>query len=212
MDYGLLAVGENSNFKRGTQMLCKTGFEYCRFRFAPVLAAALAFTALTFTAAASARDSATQSSQKEVSQLFEQVNRVAVQLERDAATLESYTRVGVSWRAHADKLEEIKTHINTMGEDAKRLQELRPSAASRQQQAIDRVIPLMMEMASLTESSIAHLENSGQTRQTPEYVKYVKDKAEVSRELSRLLGDFVKYDQARAKLGELEKSLGTAGS
>jgi len=180
---------------------------------ATLLAVTFVVAGLMFTARAlCAQDATTQSSQKEVSQLLVQSQKAAVQLEHDAAVLETFTRSSLSWRSHASQLTAIKDHINAMGEDAKRLQEIRHTAAPWQQQAIDRIIPLMAEMASLTESAIEYLNANPNGLHTPEYTEYLKEKAELAAELSALISDFVKYDRAKAKLAELEKSLGAAGS
>ena len=152
---------------------------------------------------------AAQTSQKEVSQLLEQTKAAAAQLERDALVLESFTRGHLSWQSHAGQLTRIKENINSMGEDAKRLQDLRP-AAPWQQQAIDRIIPLTKEIASLTESAIGHLSADPNRLHTPEYAEYLKENAELATGLSALISDSVKYDRAKAKLAELEKSLGLA--
>ena len=153
---------------------------------------------------------AAQTSQKEVSQLLEQTKAAAAQLERDALVLESFTRGHLSWQSHAGQLTRIKENINSMGEDAKRLQDLRPAAAPWQQQAIDRIIPLTKEIASLTESAIGHLSADPNRLHTPEYAEYLRENAELATGLSALISDSVKYDRAKAKLVELEKSLGLA--
>jgi len=152
---------------------------------------------------------AAQTSQNEVSQLLEQTKAAAAQLERDALVLESFTRGHLSWQSHAGQLTRIKENINSMGEDAKRLQDLRP-AAPWQQQAIDRIIPLTKEIASLTESAIEHLSANPNRLHTPEYAEYLRENAELATGLSALISDSVKYDRAKAKLAELEKSLGLA--
>ena len=151
---------------------------------------------------------AAQTSQKEVSQLLEQSKAAAAQLEHDALVLESFTRGHLSWQSHAGQLVRIKENINSMGEDAKRLQDLRPAAAPWQQQAIDRIVPLLTEMASLTESAIEYLNAEPNKLHTPEYTEYLKEKAELAAELSALISDTVKYDRAKAKLTDLEKGLG----
>ena len=165
---------------------------------------ALMLTAL----AVCAQDATAQTSQKEVSQLLEQSKAAAAQLEHDALVLESFTRGHLSWQSHAGQLVRIKENINSMGEDAKRLQELRPAAAPWQQQAIDRIVPLLTEMASLTESAIEYLNAEPNKLHTPEYTEYLKEKAELAAELSALISDTVKYDRAKAKLTDLEKGLG----
>ena len=177
-----------------------------------LLAVALVAGLMLTARAVCAQNATAQTSRKDVSQLLEQSKAAAVQLEHDALVLESFTRGNLSWRSHAEQLTKIKEHINTMGADVKRLQDLRPAAAPWQQQAIDRIVPFMVEMASLTESAIEHLNADPNKLHTPEYTEYLKDKAELATELSVLISDVVKYDRAKTKLAELEKSLGLAGS
>jgi hypothetical protein len=176
-----------------------------------LLAAALVAGLMLTVRAVCAQDATAQTSQKEVSQLLEQSKAAAAQLEHDTLVLESFTRGHLSLQSHGDQLTRVKEHINSMGEDVQRLRELRPAAASWQQQAIDRIIPLMTEMASLTESAIEHLNANPNKLHIPEYTEYLKENAELATELSALISDSVKYDRGKAKLAELEKSLGVAG-
>jgi hypothetical protein len=177
-----------------------------------LLAAALVAGLMLTARAVCAQDATAQTSQKEVSQLLEQSKAAAAQLEHDAAVLETFTRGNLNWQSHGEQLTRIKEHINTMGGDVKRLQDLRPAAAPWQQEAIDRIIPFMVEMASLTESAIEYVNRNPGKLHTPEYKEYLKDKAELATELSVLISDFVKYDRAKTKMAELEKSLRSAGS
>ena len=195
-------------------MLFKSCVKSRHFTVAPMLGAAFVVAGLAFPVnVAGAQDAvAAGPPEKEVSQLLEQSQAAARKLARDASLLESFTRGNLSWESHAAQLQAIKDHINTMGADAKRLQELHPAAAPWQQHAIDRIIPLMVEMASLTQTAIEHVNANRDRLHTPEYTQYLKDKAEVSANLSGLITDFVVYGQAKAKLAELEKSLGVAGS
>jgi phage-related tail protein len=182
--------------------------------FVPLLAAAFVVVVLAFTARAGSpqETAAPQTSQKEVSQLLGQSKAAAAELERDALVLESFTRGNLSWQSHGEQLRLVKEHINSMGKDVQRLRELRPAAAPWQRQAIDQIIPLMTEIASLTESAIEHLNADPDKLHTAEYTEYLKEKAELATELSALISDTVKYDRAKAKVAELEKSLGLGGS
>jgi len=180
----------------------------CQLARTALLAVAFVGGLMLTARAVCAQDATAQTSQKEVSQLLEQSKAAAAQLEHDALVLESFTRGHLSWQSHAGQLVRIKENINSMGEDAKRLQDLRPAAAPWQQQAIDRIIPLLTEMASLTESAIEYLNAEPNKLHTPEYTEYLKEKAELAAELSALISDTVKYDRAKAKLTDLEKGLG----
>src|SRR5215831_13959402 len=118
-------------------MLFKSCDKSRHFTVAPMLGAAFVVAGLAFPVnVAGAQDAvAAGPPEKEVSQLLEQSQAAARKLARDASLLESFTRGNLSWESHAAQLQAIKDHINTMGADAKRLQELHPAAAPWQQHA-----------------------------------------------------------------------------
>ncbi len=62
-------------------------------------------------------------------------------------------------------------------------------------------------MASNTESIINHLNDRKQTWH-PEYEGYLKSNAELAGQLSKLIGDYVNYDNTKSQTQELGKQLG----
>src|SRR5215471_13567265 len=93
----------------------------------------------------------------DVDQLLQQASAQAFQLRRDSATLESFTRSRVSWQSHAAQINTIRTHVNDLGQTLSQLQAARDSAGKASQQAIDRIQPILQELASNTTSIIEHL-------------------------------------------------------
>src|SRR6185312_1212381 len=81
--------------------------------------------------------------QSDISQLLEHSRSVSVQLNRDVAQMESFTRSKTTSQTHARQIEIIKTHINNAGKLVSQLQDARGSAAQWQQDAIDRITPLL---------------------------------------------------------------------
>ena len=120
-----------------------------------VLALLIAMTAPS--AAAQTSDSA------KVSNLLAQAESHATLLKNDAATLQSFTRSGVSWQSHAGQLEVMKTHVNNLGKVEEQLRDARSEGAPWQQEAIDQINPLLQDMADHLTATINHLnENQGQ--------------------------------------------------
>ncbi|HZP64632.1 MAG TPA: hypothetical protein VFB28_14555 [Terriglobales bacterium] len=143
----------------------------------------------------------------QVASLLKQARDEAVKLSRDADDMESLTRSEVSWESHAAMLERIKEHVNDLGKLAEKMETERGSASPWQQQAIDRMIPLMKDLASNTTAAIDHI-NQNKLRPTAgDYPEYLKENAETAHELSTMISDFVAYGQARAKLEKLEQRL-----
>jgi hypothetical protein len=142
-----------------------------------------------------------------VTQLLSEAREKAAGLSRDADEMESLTRSEVSWQTHASMLETMKEDVNDMGKIVERLQASRGSASQWQRQAIDRMVPLLKELASNTTAAINHLNQERARPTTGEYADYLRQNAETARELSDMVSSFVQYDQTRAKLEKLEQKL-----
>lgn len=107
--------------------------------------------------------------------------------------MEALTRSDVSWQSHASMLDTMKEDVNDMGKIVAKLEASRDSASQWQQQAIDRMIPALKELASNTTAAINHL-NQERTRPTSgKYADYLRQNSETARELSDMISSFVQY-------------------
>ena len=105
-------------------------------------------------------------------------------------------------------LDNIKEHVNDLGRIAQRLESLRGSASPWQQQAIDRMLPVLKELAAHTTAAINHLnENKTRPLQISSYPQYLKENAEAAHNLADMISSFVKYGDSRAKVEKLEQKL-----
>lgn len=144
----------------------------------------------------------------EVNQLLADARDEAAQLSRDADEMESLILTDVSWQTHAAMLETVKDHVNKLGRIATQLEQKRDSASQWQQQAIDRMLPVMRDLATNTTAAINHLnENKSRPLQISSYPQYLKENAETARELSDMISSFAKYGESRAKMEKLEQKL-----
>jgi len=84
---------------------------------------------------------------------------------------------------------------------------IRPAAGEEQQQAIDRVMPLMKDLAANTTAAINHLNENKLRPTTGSYPEYLKENAETAHELSDMISSFVRYGDTRARLEKLEQRL-----
>lgn len=143
----------------------------------------------------------------DVTRLLTEAKEKAAVLSQDADQMEAFTRSNVSWESHATMLEDIKQHINDLGRVTEKLQSERNSASPWQQQAIDRMLPLMRELASNTTAAINHLREHQTQPNTGSYPEYLKTNAETAHKLSDMIASFVEYRETRAKLAQLEQKL-----
>ena len=143
----------------------------------------------------------------EISALLAQAKTHAALAADDAATLQSYVSSNVSWQTHSSSLNQMKEHVNSLGRLHKQLVDLRPQGSPWQQVAIDRVDPLLRDVAAQLTATIKHLnENPGQVHMAP-YRDYVEATYEYDSRTAELIHDFVDYDTAKAKVEALEAKL-----
>ena len=162
--------------------------------------------------AASVGETPSGSSEK-LNQLLSQIKTEALALEHDADLLAGWTRAKqVSWETHAAKLNDIKDHINQAGQLLTDLNDARGTASPWQQQAIDRIYPLVKELADNTGTTINHLnDNHGRIHFAP-YTDYAKANYELARELASLITDYVDYGDHEAEFHRLQEKLQPAAT
>lgn len=184
------------------------------YRPAPLaLLLAVAFLFPMMAAAGSAQDAQRRArgplaDSKEVSNLLEQAKSQAAQLKNDATDMESFSRENLSWESHADKIMAIRADVNTIGETMAKLNAASNEASPWQKTAIDRVSPLLKELAENTTSIIDHLsKEQGRLINNQEHKDYLKANEELASDMSAMISDFVNYGNTRAKYMELRRNL-----
>jgi hypothetical protein len=147
----------------------------------------------------------------QLSQVLDQARMEAGELAKDADDTESLIRNDVSWQTHAEALERVKEHVNSMGRLIQKLESDRSSGSELQEQAVDRTLPLLKELASNTTAAINYL-NQNKTRPlTDPYTQYLKDNAETAHQLSSTVSSLYDYEKSMAKIGNLKNKLELSG-
>lgn len=165
------------------------------------LAVALLSTVPIVSAAQSARDS------EEVSGLLAEAKTESIQLKQDAEEMNSFVRSKTSWQSHASKLNAIKQHANNLGELVAKMNSAKATASPWQQQSIDRITPLLRELAASVTSTIKHLSDNQNRLQHPPYPDYAATNADLASDLSQLISDYVAYGEAKHKSEDLAQKL-----
>jgi hypothetical protein len=98
----------------------------------------------------------------QVSKLLSDAKTQAFRLSEDAAEMESFTwtAIPMSWQSHTEGITQFKEDVNTMARQLEKLEVARRTASPWQKTAIDRIIPLLHELASNTTGAIEILNNS----------------------------------------------------
>jgi hypothetical protein len=148
-----------------------------------------------------------QEENSEVTRLLSDAKQKAAVLSEDADQLESLTHTEVSWHSHAEMLEKTKQDTNGLARVLEKLNAAHDSASPWQRQAIDRIMPLMKELASNTTAAISQL-NKTKTRPTSSsYTEYLKTNSETAHDLATMIASFVRYGQTKAKFEKLSQQL-----
>jgi hypothetical protein len=148
---------------------------------------------------------------EQVSKLLSEAKTQAFQLKEDASTMEAYTRSNLGWESHAAAVEQVKEHINAAGRTLAKLAESRKTASPWQMTAIDRIAPLLKEIASNTETVIKYINKNPKRLFMTEYKDYIETNADVADKLAGLISDFVDYGNTKNKLERLTAKLELPG-
>jgi hypothetical protein len=156
---------------------------------------------------AQAQDNPSGSSQ-EVNQLLADVKTEAIALELDSEQIATWAGAKqLSWQSHAEKLNLIREHVNRAGRILSNLQDAQDTASPWQQQAIDRIYPLLKELADNTQGMINHLNDKKSTFHLSEYGDYAKAGYELAKDLATLVSDYVEYGKLEVDFHRLQEKL-----
>lgn len=142
-----------------------------------------------------------------INQLLDEAKSHAVLARDDADMLHSYTMARLSWESHAARLELMRGHVNELGKVEQELRDARPEGSPWQQEAIDRINPLLTNMAATLTSTIDHLNKNQNRIHLQAYRDYTRANYELASETATVISDFVSYGKAKSKAESLEKKL-----
>ncbi len=143
---------------------------------------------------------------EQVSKLLSEAKTMAFQVKEDAVTMESYTRMNVSWEGHAAAVAQIREHLNALQRQVIKLNEAKSGASPWQRTAIDRIQPYLDEMGGYTSAVIDHL--NGQPRHNiAEYKDYLEANADYATDLAAMISDFVNYGNAKQRMERLTNKI-----
>ena len=143
----------------------------------------------------------------EISRLLNEARSYAIQANTDAAELESYANSTISWRTHAQTLESIRGHVNNMGKLLQQMHDMKSEGSPWQQDAINRIDPLLRQMADQLTATIEHGNEYPNRVHMMKFKNYVRACADLANQTERLITDIVTYDKAQAKAQMLEQKL-----
>lgn len=150
---------------------------------------------------------------EEASGLLHDIRALSAQAAEGADHLHSASRLNsLDWRSHAQHLNNIKAHVNTMGTKLDRLQEIHGMLAPWQQKAVERVTPKAVALAAHTEEAIAHVSEYPGRLWMPHYTNRVSAMSDHSEEINRTVSMFLDYGKTSDRLEGLENQIEFTGA
>lgn len=104
-----------------------------------------------------------------IPKLLDQIKQHAAEANYDAEVLESYKNSNFDLRTHAQVLTNIKEHANDLFQDYDTLQRVRDSGKPAQRDAIDKLEPLLRDMATSLTNTLQTLNAHQERVNMPEF-------------------------------------------
>lgn len=143
-----------------------------------------------------------------VKKLLDQADYQAWRLSRDTDAMTGIVRSEATWQADADELERVRAHVNDLGKLIAELQSSRVDASRWQRESIDRVVPLLSEVAKNTTDEIKFLDKYQHQPMSVKYDHWVNQSSKTAHELAETIQDTVQYGEDRGQLAEQSDSIG----
>ena len=141
----------------------------------------------------------------EFSGFLAQAKSEAVQVQQAAEEMNSFNS-NVGWQTQAGTLEELKTHVNKLGEMVISMNNA--EAPSRwQQNAISEITPLVEQLAAQVTMAFYDLDSSHEAYVFSSFPEYVAANAELTPRITQMISQYVAYDETKQKAKEAADEL-----
>lgn len=147
--------------------------------------------------------------QNEANGLFKDVQFHARRARSHADRLKSYAvDSDLGWQAYADQLTQMRSEINSMGDDLCRLETIHRVLAPWQQRSVDRIATAVRLLADNTQDAIL-FENANQRMLwSPTFQNYLDNLSSQARNLTASVGNAVEYAKVGTEYRDLRHDLG----
>jgi hypothetical protein len=146
---------------------------------------------------------------EEVSGFLAEAKTEAIQLQFDAEELNNFAHSKTSWQTHASKLGQIKVHTNKVASLVTKMNAVKDEASPWQQQAIERVSPMLNELATTVNAAVTHLSKNQDRLMHPPYPDFAAATASTATDMAQLISDYVDYGDTKHHLDDLSRQLET---
>ncbi|QOY88800.1 hypothetical protein [Paludibaculum fermentans] len=117
------------------------------------------------------------------------------------------SNAALSSDSHLSPLWALKDDVNTMNREISSLEAERDTLQPWEQQAIDKVMPMLREAATNTEDAIQFFNNNHNFLWSPQYRAYVANVKRDSDQITKTLKDYLKYEKVQHEEEQLRNTI-----
>jgi len=158
---------------------------------------------------ATAKPAVSTPAAQEARQTLAELKGLASKAAGDAFQLEIYIRDARLERdSQMFPLVALKTDVNRMGQDVASLESRRDLLEPWEQQAVDKVLPLLRETAANAESATVYFNENGTHLWSPEYRSSLDKAYRDSDQIANTLKNYLKFEKVHQQEEHLEATIG----
>ncbi len=148
-----------------------------------------------------------RSDSQELATLLEQASDEARELAIDAEDLQALIVSDQNWLTHTLKLAKIKGHVDNMALIVDKLTKVQSSGSELQEQAVERILPLVKELQANTTAAMNYLNQNKDRPVSDAYKQYLEKNAETARQLSNIISALDDYERSMTEINRIRSKL-----
>ncbi|WP_321472326.1 hypothetical protein [uncultured Paludibaculum sp.] len=140
--------------------------------------------------------------------MLEEMRSVASDSATEAEHLRMYAaNSALSSDSHLSPLWALKYDVNQMSKEISALEAERDTLQPWEQQAVDKVVPLLKEAATNTEGAIEFFNNNHNFLWSPQYRTYTENVKRDSDQIAKTLKNYLKYEKVQQEEEQLRSTI-----
>jgi hypothetical protein len=151
--------------------------------------------------------SATRDTNQQLTQLLADASNEAFELANAADETETLIVSDANWVNHALMLARVKGHVDNMALIIEKLSKAQKSGSELQEQAVERMLPLVKELSANTTAAINDLNQNKSRPISGPYTQYLKKNAETAHQLSSMITALLEYEKSMTEIEQLRSEL-----
>ena len=148
-----------------------------------------------------------RSDSQELATLLEQASDEARELAIDAEDLQTLIVSDQNWLTHTLKTAKIKGHVDNMALIVDKLTTTDASGSELQEQAVERILPLVKELQANTTAAMNYLDQNKDRPVSDAYKQYLEKNAETAQQLSSIISALDDYEESMTEINRMRSKL-----